>query len=502
MWRVIMTGWMICACAGFWSACGTEARAGGDRKAAADAGGPPEPAPEGPPVTVLFLPGLGAGHPGVEGLGPAGTFAVYEASPAAAFVQLAAGTTDHLLFAERMIVQGREVPVSSAAPGVALPVTGTSTQVWAPRLGRVTDAEPGRMQYRPSRNPRARMEVVPCPGEIAWTDRAGDRIRVVRVRGCPGPVQLEFPTQVGVPGPAGRIGPATGSGLQVGEVGTWIWSEEGRLWAVSLGILRIGDGKVVWHREGPVADAVFGPADWIALRDGELDIHMQAGFIRGALRAQMAAIANRPAQWTIAELHPLADLQLALAQAPGSWEKELLDAAVVEVMDFVRDRLAAGHRVALAGVGPMVPVTRLVSPEVFAGPGAGADAGADAAAVVPGTSSVLFLYDDPGPERRRRLESGLARMDLTAARDCHLYRVPGGYRLDLPPGMAVGRCRNKKNTCDPPDSRGQWVSAPWLTGWLRIPADTAEPPARFLAGLLRHLRASVRVSKSLDSFNE
>ncbi len=494
MWRVIvLMGWTLSSCGG---------RTPGEARAEAGHEGATvgRPRPAGPaddsarPLTVLFLPGFGPDRLDLEGLGPAVEFPVFEATPEAAFVQLAAGTGVHNLFAERLVAQGREQPASSVAPGVALPVTGRRTQVWAPRLGHVDDAEPGRWMVRPSRTRRARAEVVPCPGEVVWEGRDGERLGVVRVRGCPGPVRLDFQPPVGVAGPGGRIEPVDTAALARDQVGTWIWQQGGRWWAVSLGILKIEPRRVVWHREGPVADAVFGPADWIALRDGTLDILMQAGFIRGSLRALFAAIAQRPAPWTLAALHPLADLRMALAQAPGSWEEALLDEAVFEVRAFVRDRLAAGHHVALAGVGPVVPATQVIPAEAFSG--------VEATAIVPGTGSVLFLWEEPGPGPRRHLEQALVRLGLTPDRDHRLTPVPGGYRLDLAPGTIVGRCPPGRLRCAPRDFRGVWAGAPWLRGWLRMPAGQVDPPGRGLSTLLRHLGGVVNISKNPRSYNQ
>ncbi|MBU1070276.1 hypothetical protein KJ975_11980 [Myxococcota bacterium] len=484
---IVLMGWMLLSCV---REAPGEARPGAVDRPRQEGAGKDDPRP----VTVLFLPGFGPDRFDFDGLGPAVEFPVFEATPAAAFVQLAAGTALHNLFAERLVAHGREQPASSAALGVELPVTGHRTQVWAPRLGHVDDTEPGRWMVRPSRTRRARAEVVPCPGEVVWTDRDGERLQVVRVRGCPGPVRLDFMPPVGQPGPGGRITPVATAGLGQDQVGTWIWQQDDRWWAVSLGILKIEDGRVVWHREGPVADAVFGPADWIALRDGELDIHMQAGFIRGSLRALFAAIVQRPAPWTLAAIHPLADLKLALGQAPGSWEEDLLDEAGFEVQAFVRDRLSSGHHVALAGVGPVVPVTRVIPPEAFSR--------VDASAIVPGDGSVLFLWEDPGPGPRRRLEQALAQVDLTPDRNHHLYPVPGGYRLDLAPGTVLGRCGPGRISCTPRDYRGVWAAAPWFRGWLRMPAERVDPPGRSLSSLLRHLLKVVDPPKNPRSINQ
>lgn len=431
------------------------------------------------PVTVLLLPGFGPEGTELPGLGPAEEFPLPEPGPLASFVRLAGATARHRLFAERMIEQGRTQAASSVPPGVRLPFDGGRTQVWAPRLGPLREPEPGRWVLRPSRAARARMEVAACPGELAWTPHRGGRRVTVRLVGCGEPLLLEFGVPVGIPGPAGRIEPDPQPSLALGEVGTWVWEDQGRLWSVSLGLLRVEPGRVFWHREGPVPDAVYGPADWIALRDAQLDVRMQAGFVRGAQRALFAAVASRPASWNLVMVHPLADLALALAQAPGSWNDDLRGRALAETMDFARDRISAGHRVVLAGFGPVAPVTRLVPESVLEG--------LAAEAMVPAQTSVLFLWERPDAGARRALEAGLSARGLTASTGFLLSRVPGGLRLDLPPGTAMGRCRRGRRACEPPDFRGHWPSAPWLRGWFRLPEELGVAPEPDLARLLPHV---------------
>ena len=445
------------------------------------------------PVTVLLLPGFGPEGTALPGLGDAVTFPVPEAGPVAVFVRLAGATGRHRLFAERAVELGRVTPATSIAPGVRLPFTGPGTQVWAPRLGPLRDPEPGRWVFRPSRVPRARLEVVPCPGEVSWARSGHHRPVTVRLR-CDGSVRLAFDGPVGVPLPDGRVAPEPSPTLIPGRVETWVWEEGGRLWSVALALLEAGPGRVVWHREGPVPDGVFGPADHVALRDGHLDVAQQAGFIRGALLALFVAVARRPAAWTLVMVHPLAELALALAQAPGSWEDALRGELLARTLDFARARAAAGHRVALAGFGPVLPVGRLVPVELLE------RAGADE--VVPGQASVLFLFDRPGPDGRRRLERELARLGLTPGAGFWLSRVPGGLRLDFPPGVAPGRCRRGAVACVPPDLRGQWPSAPWLRGWLRTPLSSGVPPDADLAALLPHLLRERAAAKEPAPFNQ
>jgi hypothetical protein len=150
--------------------------------------------------------------------------------------------------------------------------------------------------------------------------------------------------------------------------------------------------------------------------------------------------------------------------------------------------------VAFAGVGPVVPVTRVIAKEVFAG--------VDDFTVVPGEGSILFIHDHPGPGSRRRLEEHLVGLELTPGQGAHLVRVPGGYRLDLPPGTIVGRCPRREASCVPRDFRGAWAGAPWLTGWIRWPAEEGTPPSGHLSGLLPHLRDVVHGLKTPDSFNQ
>jgi hypothetical protein len=446
------------------------------------------------PVTVLLLPGFGPEGTDLPGLGPAETFSLPEPGPVASFVRLAGATARHRLVAERMVEQGRVQAASAVSPGVRLPFGGGRMQVWAPRLGSLMESEPGRWVLRPSRAPRARMEVAPCPGEVTWTPRRGGRPVTVRLIDCGEPLRLGFGVPVGIPGTGGRVEAAPRPSLALGEVGTWVWEEEGRLWSVSLGLLRVGAGRVFWHREGPVADAVYGPADFIALRDGLFDVRMQAAFVRGALRALFAAVARRPASFTLVMVHPLADLALALAQAPGSWDADLRDRALADTMDFARDRIAAGHRVVLAGFGPVAPVDRLVPESVLGG--------LPAEAVVPGTSAALFLWDRPDFRSRRALESGLAERGLTARAGFLLTRVPGGLRLDFPPGTAMGRCRRGRSACEPPDFRGHWPSAPWLRGWFRLPEELGVAPQPDLARLLPHVLEPSPLRKEPLSFNQ
>lgn len=457
----------------------------------ADAGGASD-APR--PVTVLLLPGFGPEGTELPGLGPAEAFSLPEPGPVASFVRLAGATARHRLIAERLVEQGRVQAASAVPPGVRLPFGGGRMQVWAPRLGPLQEPEPGRWVQRPSRAARARMEVAPCPGELSWTARRGGRPVTVRLLDCSEPLRLQFGFPVGTPGVAGRVAPDPGPSLALGEVGTWVWEEDGRLWSVSLGLLRKEAGRVFWHREGPVVDAVFGPADWIALRDGQLDVRMQAGFVRGALRALFAAVAGRPASWTLVMVHPLADLALALAQSPGSWDDDLRGRALAETLDFARDRMAAGHRVVLAGFGPVAPVNRLVPETVLEG--------LKAEAVVPGTSGALFLWDRPALMERRALEAGLAARGLTAQAGFLLTRVAGGLRLDFPPGTAMGRCRRGRPACEPPDSRGQWPSAPWLRGWFRLPEAWGVAPQPDLARLLPHVRDRAADRKEAGPFNQ
>ncbi len=445
------------------------------------------------PVTVLLLPGVGPQGTALPGLGEATTFSVPEAGPVAAFVRLAGATGRHRLFAERVVELGKVAPATSIAPGVRLPFTGPDTQVWSPRLGPLRDPEPGRWVFRPSRAPRARLEVVPCPGEISWVRSGHHRPVLVRVS-CDGAVRLTFEGAVGVPLSDGRVVPEPHPTLQHGRAETWVWEEGGRLWSVGLALLEARPGRVVWHREGPVPDGVFGPADAIALRDGHLDVVQQAGFIRGALRSLFVAVARRPAAWTLVMVHPLAELALALTQAPGSWEDTLRGELLTETLEFVRGRMAAGHRVALAGFGPVLPVDRLIPTELLE------RAGADQ--VVAGPASVLFLFDRPGPEARRRLERGLARLGLTPGAGFWLSRVPGGLRLDFPPGVGTGRCRRGEVSCAPPDLRGQWPSAPWLRGWTRTPLSSGPPPLGDLAELLPHLVRDRAAVKPPAPFNQ
>jgi hypothetical protein len=338
------------------------------------------------------------------------------------------------------------------------------------------------------------MEVVPCPGTLSLTPRKGGRQITVRLVGCEDPLRLEFSVPVKVPGTAGRVAPDPKPSLAAGEVGTWVWEDAGRLWSMSLGLLRVDSGRAIWHREGPVMDAVHGPVDWIALRDAQLDVRMQADFVQGALRALFAAVARRPTSCNLVTVHPLGDLAQALVQAPGSWDAALRERALAETMDFARDRVAAGHRVVLAGFGPVAPVTRIVSQELLEG--------LPVETVVPSPTGALFLWEREVAGARRALEAALATRGLVPRAGFVLTRVPGGLRLDLPPGSSLGRCPRGRRSCEPEDHRGYWASAPWLRGWFRLPEELGPAPQAELARLLPHLWEQGACRNVTGQFNQ
>lgn len=309
---------------------------------------------------------------------------------------------------------------------------------------------------RPSRTPRMRMQSVACPGEALIANKSGKPGHQLKVLECKQRQVFIDPGRVFVLGPGGKLEQAIKEKLSVGQVRTWLWQESGEWWAVSVGVLYVDEKRVIWHREGPVRNALFGAADRIALRDGQIDIYMQADFLLGSLRALFTTIRRSPHVHVQAVITETADLEEALAMAPGSWAAPLRERFASEILEFAQERAVEGWRVFFSGATTVTPVVRRVDPAVFAEL-------AERMRTTP--EGVEFAWVQPGENERRWLENTLAKIGLTPQNDVFLRRVPDGWRLELPLGWKVGSCPRGKPVCFPTSEEGARVAASWIRSW-------------------------------------
>lgn len=349
-------------------------------------------------------------------------------------------------------------PEKPREPGAA-DEPGALTEAFLPAGDTRTQTPGARRHMRPFRTPRMRMESIACPGTAPLQDKSGKIVRTLQVSACsgsgarvdPGPGALS-------PGPAGQLAESSSEMLAPGQTRTWIWRESGELWAVSVGVLHTDATRVVWHREGPVRGALFGPADRIALRDGQIGIHMQADFILGSLRALFAVLREMDAPRLHAVITETADLEEALAVAPGSWDNPLRELLAGEIHEFIRDRAAFGRQVLVSGETLVTSVLRRVDPAALGTP-------AERVRVTPG--GLDFMWVRPDAQTRLALENALAKAGIGPQTDAFLRRIPDGWRLVLPPGWTAGRCP-RGAVCRPDDGEGTRISGDWVRPWCAV----------------------------------
>ncbi len=313
---------------------------------------------------------------------------------------------------------------------------------------------------RPARTPRERMESVPCPGEARLRDPRGKNMRTVRISECsPRGLRVDPGPDAFTPGPAGTLSQTTPEWLAPGQVRTWLWREDAQWWAASVGLLHVDATRCVWHREGPVRGALFGPADRVALRDGQIGIHMQADFLLGSLRALFAVLRTSPESLVQAFVSETADLEEALAMAPGSWANPLRERFTDEIRDFLQDRAAVGIPVFLSGSAAVFPVVRRVDPSVF-------QTGADRIRME--GNSVFLSWVRPDKQARQKLENSLTSAGLGPQTGVFLQPAPDGWRVELPPGWKAASCPNGA-VCRPVNEEGVRASStrfePWCLAW-------------------------------------
>lgn len=330
------------------------------------------------------------------------------------------------------------------------------TEVFLPAHSKLQENSGVLRRVRPSRTPRMRMQQVQCPGTAILSNKTRQPMHQLNVLECKQRQVFIDPGRVFVLGPGGKLETTTPEKLTVGQVRTWLWQESGEWWAVSIGVVYVDEKRVIWHREGPVRSALFGPADRIALRDGQIDIYMQADLLLGSLRAMFATIRRSHYAHVQAVITETADLEEALAMVPGSWAAPLRERFASEILEFVQERAIEGWRVFVSGATTVTPVVRRVDPAVFAG-------GSERMRTTP--EGVEFAWVQPGENERRWLENTLAKIGLTPQNDVFLRRVLDGWRLELPPGWKVGSCPRGKTVCYPTSEEGVRVTASWIRSW-------------------------------------
>ncbi len=445
---------------------------------------------------VFFLPGGEpldfpdlSGNPGFRAFHPG------ESTVTGAFVQLMAGTMLHRVFAERLMQAGQGALASSVSPGVLLQAAET-TAVWAPGLGSGHGIK-GLVRQFPSRAPRVRSEVVSFSGEGEFRGERGNAVSYSVRRSADGKSVV-----LRVQGPVRRLYHSKDEAvvdnadyLEVtlfeNDVTTLFLQHPEGDFAVSLGLKKILQDRIVWHREGPVPEGLFPPPDMISLRMRELSVHMQADFITGAFRAQMQHAAKQPPGLAVVYVPSMLDLAVSLSLSPGSWNGKLGKRLAGELEATFGRLKEEGVQVITVGLHPLLPVREIVDRRFLAA--------LPADHVVPGYSSALFLWNESGLSKWMDLEEELFRKGLNPENQFYFSSVPGGIRMDFPPGLAVGVCPGKQARCKPSDDSGQLVSSPFLKGWFSLPEGCAGIPAAGLFDLMVAVSGCTRGNEQMKS---